>query len=139
MRQINFIAVHTTATPQSTTVASIQKYWREVLGWKSPGYHYIIDRFGIETQLQDESKIANGVKGHNHDSIHVSYIGGVENGKPKDNRTPEQKASLIHRLEELKRKYPAAVIKGHRDFLIPGKPGWKDCPCFSAKEEYFYL
>jgi len=37
MREIKYIVIHCTATPQSATVASIQRYWREVLKWKIGG------------------------------------------------------------------------------------------------------
>jgi N-acetylmuramoyl-L-alanine amidase len=76
------------------------------------------------------------VKGHNANSLHVSYIGGVDaNGKPTDNRTPEQKATLRLVLKAWREKYPTAKIQGHRDF--PGVA--KACPSFQAREEYAAL
>lgn len=133
MRRIDYIVVHCTATPQDTTIASIIRYWKDVLKWKSPGYHYIIDAVGTVTQLQSEDKLANGVKGHNANSIHISYIGGVEmNGKPVDNRTAPQKAAIIATIQRLKRKYPNAKVQGHRDF--PGVA--KACPSYDPKKEY---
>lgn len=133
MRTIKYIAVHCTATQPSATVASIQKYWREVMGWKSPGYHYLIEPNGEIHNLLSEDKISNGVAGYNAISIHVSYIGGVDRkNKPQDTRTDAQKAAMLHIITELKQKYPAAIIQGHRDF--PGVK--KACPSFDAKKEY---
>lgn len=72
----------------------------------------------------------NGVKGHNHDSVHISYIGGIDKaGKPKDTRTPEQIASMIALIKMLKEIYPDADVLGHRDF--PGVK--KACPSFDVK------
>ena len=42
MRTIKRIFVHCTAGPQTQTVAEIQKYWKTVNKWTSPGYHYIV-------------------------------------------------------------------------------------------------
>ena len=72
---------------------------------------------GKITQLLDENKVSNGVKGFNTVSINVAYIGGIDiNGKPIDNRTEEQKQSLRSLLKLLHNKFPTAVIQGHRDF-----------------------
>ncbi len=130
MRTIKYIVLHCTATPINTTIDSIKRYWKENLGWINPGYHYIIKRDGSIVQLQTEDKIANGVKGFNENSIHVSYIGGIDkNGIPQDNRTREQEVSMFNKVVELSSKYPAAIIKGHRDFPFVKKA----CPSFDVK------
>lgn len=128
MRTINYIVVHCTATGQNTEVNSVVNYWRNVLKWKNAGYHYIIDKFGNVFQLMDEEGLANGVKGHNRESIHVSYIGG----RSKDDRTDAQKAAMYAILEDLRERYPKAIIQGHRDFPNVAKA----CPQFDAKKEY---
>jgi N-acetylmuramoyl-L-alanine amidase len=143
MRTIKFLVVHCTATPVTATIDSIRRYWKNVLKWKNPGYHYIIERDGNIIQINEEENISNGVAGHNRYSIHISYIGGVdEKGKPLDNRTQEQKEALYRKLIELATKYPDAEILGHRDFS-PDKNGngvieyfeWiKGCPSFDVKE-----
>jgi N-acetylmuramoyl-L-alanine amidase len=130
-RDIKYIVVHCTATPPDATIESIQHYWREYLGWKNPGYHYIIKRDGEIVNIFPEERISNGVKGHNKNAIHISYIGGVDkNNQAFDNRTDEQKQSLFNKLIELSEKYSGAIILGHRDF--PGVT--KLCPSFNVKE-----
>jgi N-acetylmuramoyl-L-alanine amidase len=144
MRTINKIVIHCSGGSQDATVESIKRYWREVNKWKTVGYHFIIDKHGIETQLAGIPQITNGVRGHNADSVHVCYIGGVEDGKPKDTRTLEQKQKLRLRVNALKAMFPHAKVYGHRD-LSPDKNGdgvveqkeWvKVCPCFDAVAEY---
>lgn len=136
MREVNYIVVHCTATSQTAKVESIKRYWREKLGWKSTGYHYIIAADGTETQLANLTQITNGVKGHNANSVHICYIGGVDsNGKPIDNRTEAQKFQMLKRIKYLKGLFPRAEIKGHRDFPNVSKA----CPCFDAIEEYSEL
>ena len=131
MREIKYIVVHCTATQPDTKIGSIQNYWREKLGWKNPGYHYIIKRNGEIVRLQSEKLIANGVGGNNQFAIHISYIGGIDkNNVPIDNRTGAQKHALFNKLISLSEKYPQAMILGHRDF--PGVT--KMCPSFDVKE-----
>ena len=133
MRKINNIVVHCTATPQTSTIESIVKYWQKNLGWQFPGYHIIVEPNGEWTQLLHGDYVSNGVKNHNHDSFHISYIGGVdENGNALDNRTQEQKETLLYLLKKAKQEYTHATIKGHRDF--PGVT--KACPSFDALNEY---
>ena len=131
MRTIKYIVVHCTATPPETTIESIKNYWKQNLGWRNPGYHYIIKRNGDIVNLFPEDKVSNGVKGYNKNSVHISYIGGVDkNNKPIDNRTDAQIHSMFNKLVELSEKYPNATILGHRDF--PGVT--KMCPSFDVKE-----
>ena len=141
MRQIKRIFVHCTAGPQTQTVAEIQRYWKNVNKWKSPGYHYIIKPDGEIVPLQPEDKSSNGVAGYNSTSINVCYIGGVDKqGRAVDNRTDAQKESLIKILKDLKSRYPDAEILGHREIWGQDPSKWhKMCPCFPAKAEYEHI
>ncbi len=147
-RKIDFIVVHCTATAPNTAIENIKKYWSKNLGWKSPGYHKIVDAWGKVTTLADDEDVVNGVKGHNHNGLHISYIGGVDQkGNAKDTRSPQQKAALLAELTAWKAKYPEAIIQGHRDFsedkngngIIDAWERMKECPSFDAKTEYHNL
>lgn len=132
-RNIKYIVLHCTATSQTATVDAIRQYWSTQLGWRNPGYHYIIDSKGEVHQLLDEDGVANGVRGYNAESIHVSYIGGIsQTGEAIDNRTPEQGISMYKLVVHLRAKYPKAKLLGHCDF--PGVV--KSCPCFDAQQWY---
>lgn len=134
MRTIKYIAIHCTATPQTATIDSIRNYWKNVLKWKQPGYHYIVKPDGSVVNLLDIDKISNGVKGYNHETINISYIGGIDeaSGNPKDTRTDAQKVAIKNLLIQLRAKFPHAIIQGHRDFPNVKKA----CPSFDAKKEY---
>ena len=144
MRSIKRIFVHCTAGSQRQKIADLQAEFKRK-GWKHSGYHYVIQADGTITQLLGEQFVSNGVKGYNSTAVNVAYMGGIdERGKAVDNRTPEQKASLVKLLKELKGRYPKAEIMGHRD-ISPDTNGngivdpWeriKECPCFNAKDEY---
>ena len=136
MREINYLVVHCTATQPDAKIESIQNYWRKNIGWKSPGYHYIIKADGEIVPLLSIDKVSNGVAGYNSQIINISYIGGIDkSGKPKDTRTEEQKSSILKLLKDLKKRFPSAKIQGHRDFPKVAKA----CPSFDAKKEYAVL
>jgi N-acetylmuramoyl-L-alanine amidase len=144
-RNVRYIAVHCSATPQSATVESIQRYWRQVLRWKNPGYHVIIKPNGEVVELLPIDQVSNGVAGFNSVIINICYIGGVDSkGNYVDNRTPEQKATMLRYIKKWKKMFPKAIIQGHRDFspdtnkngIIEAREWIKYCPCFDAKKEF---
>lgn len=144
MRKIERIFIHCTASSQKWGVKELMQEFRNK-GWKNPGYHIAVTADGVEHQLLSIDKVSNGVKGYNSTSINVAYVGGIDaKGKGVDNRTEEQKEALRSIVTRLKKKFPNAVVLGHRD-ISPDLNGngivdsWeriKECPCFNAKEEY---
>lgn len=132
MRPISKIIVHCSATPEGrdVTVKEIDS-WHKERGFNGIGYHYVVYLDGSVHVGRDEAISGAHTTGHNKNSIGVCYIGGVDKRmNPKDTRTPQQKASLLKLLKELKAKYPKATIHGHREFAA------KACPSFDAKAEY---
>ena len=132
LRNIKYIVVHCTATPTTTTLESIKRYWKEKRGWgDTPGYHYFIKRDGTIVQLLDEKKNSYGVYKHNSECISIAYVGGIDkDGKPVDNRSDAQKHAMFDIIVRLTEKYPKAEVLGHRDFSGVKKA----CPCFDVKE-----
>ena len=126
MRDIKYIVMHCTGGSQDSKVSSILNYWKKHLKWKSVGYHYLIDKYGVVHQLAKHKQIVNGVRGYNNVSLHISYIGG----KDEDDRTEEQKEAQRVLIKALHNKYPDAIIQGHRDFDGVSK----SCPRFDVKE-----
>lgn len=130
MRKIQYIVLHCTATCQETSIKSILNYWKNILHWENPGYHFLISADGIIHELLDITQIANGAYGYNANSIHISYVGGIDaNNQPIDNRTPNQISSQLSLLVEMKQKFPKAEILGHRD--LPNVN--KECPSFDVQ------
>lgn len=142
MRHITEIIVHCTATAQGRafTVDDVRR-WHTLPknkggnGWADIGYHYLITLDGAIHPGRPVELAGAHCLGHNARSVGVCYVGGVDtDGRtPKDTRTPDQKNALANLLAELKQRYPAARIHGHRDFAA------KACPSFDATEEYAYL
>lgn len=130
MRRIDYIVLHCTATSQKATVKGIFAGWK-ARGWTNPGYHFLIMPDGTVHNLQPIEKQSNGVQGYNKNSIHISYVGGVNSSNvPMDNRTPEQKQKMIELIKDMSTRFPDARILGHRDF--PGVK--KACPSFDVKK-----
>ena len=133
MRNIKFIAIHCSASPINTKVQSILNYWKDILKWKTVGYHHLIEFDGTIHNLLPIEQVSNGVQGFNSVSINISYIGGVdESGKPKDTRSEHQKTALFELVRKYKAMFPGAIVQGHRDFPNVKKA----CPSFDAKTEY---
>lgn len=132
-RMINEIIVHCTATPEGRecSVAEIRQ-WHKNRGFSDIGYHYVIHLDGTMEQGRDVDISGAHCTGHNAHSIGVCYVGGVaKNGTmPKDTRTTAQKETLLALLRDLRRLYPLATIRSHRDFAN------KACPSFDATAEY---
>lgn len=144
MRSIKRIFVHCTAGSQKQTIADLKAEFKRK-GWKYPGYHYVVMPNGTISQMLGEQFVSNGVKGYNSTSVNVAYVGGIDaKGEPIDNRTDEQKQSLVRLLKELKGRYPKAQILGHRDIspdtnhngIVDPWERIKECPCFDAIIEY---
>lgn len=137
MRTITLIVVHCSANREACALRcrDIDKYHRS-LGWNSCGYHYVIPIDGSIEPGRPENIAGAHCAGHNQHSIGVCYIGGLaaDGMTPKDTRTQEQQKALRQLLKELHRKYPKALIVGHRD-LNPQKA----CPCFNVAAEFMDL
>lgn len=146
---IRYIVLHCSAT------RSTQDYSPEVLerdhrarGFRGIGYHYYVRRSGEVIPCRPLDQIGAHVRGYNACSWGVCYEGGLDSaGRPADTRTPEQRASLLSLLRQLKDYAPQAHILGHRD-LSPDRNGdgritseeWlKSCPCLEAEPEYHTL
>ena len=152
MRPINRIILHCSASMEGVDLTGqdiLRMHTNPVSqggrGWKNPGYHYVIRLNGKVDQILPETRIANGVKGYNQDSIHICYIGGLmkkEQGKgksekslpaklvPANTMTSKQRASIAALLHDLRTRYPTATLHGHNEFAA------KACPCFRVKDEF---
>ena len=134
MRTITLIVIHCSAVrPGQQSSAKKINDWHHDRGFQNGiGYHYVVRRDGTIELGRPLEMIGAHVVGHNRHSIGICYEGGLNSfGEDADTRTPEQKVTLRKLLEELHRKFPKALIVGHRD-LNPGKK----CPCYEVISEY---
>lgn len=143
MRELNTIFIHCTATPEGHEYTPQQvEGWFTALNWKNPGYHYVIHLDGTVQQLLGVNHIANGVKDHNLHSIHIAYVGGTWQGKPKDTRTDAQKIALVRLIDRLRADYasgcwgnrPCSLREATERLRLRGhyEVAAKACPCFDV-------
>lgn len=129
------IIIHCTATPEGRdhSAADIRQWHVKGNGWRDIGYHYVVRLDGAIEAGRPEAEDGAHAKGFNRNTLGVCYVGGCDaHMKPKDTRTPEQKAALRCLIIELKKRNPEAIILGHCD--LPGVA--KACPSFDAMAEY---
>ncbi|WP_368566181.1 N-acetylmuramoyl-L-alanine amidase [Pseudoxanthomonas sp. UTMC 1351] len=130
MRRIDHLAVHCSATQASKPfrAADIDR-WHKERGFDCIGYHYVIGLDGVvETGRPLERKGAH-VSGHNVHTVGICLIGGIgTDGKPAATYSEAQYDALQTLLLQLRTRWPAAGIRGHRDFPRVAKA----CPCFDV-------
>ena len=131
MRKINDIILHCSATKEGRdfTVADIDR-WHKARGWRCIGYRFVIYRDGTVHTGRPIEQIGAHTSNHNARSIGICYVGGLDaSGKPKDTRTPQQRAALRRLVTNLRKRFPNAAVHGHRDYTP------KACPSFDVHKE----
>jgi len=128
-KQTDWLIVHCAATRPNTDIGAreIRQWHVRDNGWRDIGYHMVIRRSGALEPGRDLDDVGAHVAGHNSNSIGICLVGGVgADNKPESNFTPPQWATLEIVLRMLSRIYPAAKVRGHRDFAA------KACPSFDV-------
>lgn len=93
------------------------------------GYHWIIKINGDIEAGRSENLQGAHCEGHNHHSIGVCYVGGLDaDGQPANTLTANQDVALVALCKNLKKKYPMAKIVGHSQIAN------KCCPCFNVEK-----
>lgn len=154
MRTITNIVIHCTAGHQNAE--AVQNYFTRPKskggrGWKTGGYHRIIEKSGEIRKMYPFSQVTNGVKGFNANTIHIAYVGGVNQfdvTKAEDTRNTYQHEALHTAIQEAIQwcidqgqdvRTNLGVV-GHRDFskdnnsngVIESWERIKECPSFDV-------
>lgn len=148
-RSINGIIIHCAATPNGKAFAvedidrwhdergfARRGYWRMKFNQnlRAVGYHYVILTDGSIATGRHEDEVGAHAGGFNSKTIGICMIG-------TDKFSDAQWASLAALVADLRERYPAAKVLGHRD-LSPDLNGngaiepdeWtKTCPGFDVK------
>jgi len=135
VRELNRIILHCTATRagEQINVKQIDK-WHRDRGWSEIGYHYVLYADGTIATGRDIRKKGAHVKGHNHDSVGVAYVGGVDsNLVPQDTMTMQQEMAFLHLVNSLRVVFGDMSVHGHNEFSS------KACPSFNVQEKYKFL
>ncbi|WP_267348652.1 N-acetylmuramoyl-L-alanine amidase [Sphingomonas sp. GM_Shp_2] len=145
-RAVSSVAIHCTATRQGRPVTLAElTAWHRARGFAGIGYHFVVHLDGAIEVGRDKATAGAHVQGHNARSIGVVYVGGLDNaGRPRDTRTPAQRAALRDLLRALKTAHPRTIVQGHREYspdldgdgVVEPHEWLKACPCFDARAEY---
>ena len=131
-KETNTIVVHCSATKpdQDVTFETIKHWHMMERAFMDIGYHWVIERDGSIQQGRNIDDWGAHVKGHNHESVGICLVGGLnDNGWPDDNYTGQQKRMLKFLVKGCQGLWPEAVVKGHYHFNED-----KDCPCFDIDQ-----
>ncbi|MEM6650983.1 MAG: N-acetylmuramoyl-L-alanine amidase [Pseudomonadota bacterium] len=139
---VTYIVEHYTATPIE------REYTYEQLeadhlkrGFREGGYHIYITRdrpgkparviYGRDLSQPGRFEMGAHSSGENDQSIGICYEGGVTLAEPNIGRntmTPAQEKLMVAEIKKLMKRFPNAVLKGHRD--MPGAA--TQCPGFDV-------
>lgn len=87
LTQVNTIAIHHSAGPDTQTPEDIARYHVKTLGWGGVGYHFIITNDATVYYVGDLNTARAHVKNKNESSIGICLIGTFMNNKqPNDNQ-----------------------------------------------------
>ena len=135
MRELKRIILHCTATRigEELDVSQIDN-WHRDRGFSEIGYHYVIYADGTIATGRDIRKKGAHVKGHNHDSVGVAYVGGLDNNLvPQDTMTMQQELTFLHLVNSLRVVFGDLSVHGHNEFSN------KACPSFEVQDKYKFL
>ena len=135
---VRYIIVHCSATRENQDYTAEQlKRDHLARGFIDVGYHFYIRRDGTVSQHRRLDEVGAHCRPFNRCSIGICYEGGLDSkSRPKDTRTLKQRGTLVKLLIDLKKQFPAALIRGHNE--MPGAVP-KVCPCFTPSKEFAFL
>lgn len=131
-RQINFLVIHCTAGNIHSTAEQVQNFFLKSKklggrGWKTGGYHIIIEQDGTAVHVYEDQETTNGTKAYagvrNSNSINIALTGGLK----WDEFTFEQRKTLAALIHEYCIKYPGIKVLGHNQINN------KACPTFDVR------
>lgn len=118
---IEFIVVHHSATPLTTSPESIARAHRLRFQW-GLGYHHLIDRSGYPITGRKIQQVPAANRGYNSVSIALCGIG--DNTDPANRWSEPCHATMALLVAFYARTFPNALVVGHRD--LPGAA--TECP-----------
>lgn len=129
----DYIIVHCAATPPNMDIGAQEiEIWHRKRGFLTIGYHYVVRRDGTLEVGRPVDAVGAHVTGKNSVSVGICLVGGVASDKrtPEMNYTNAQMQTLRTLIDQLRQRYPSAVVAGHREFAA------KACPCFDVRAWY---
>ena len=131
-KKTDYIFIHCSATKPSMDVDAKEiDRWHRARGFLKIGYHFVIKRDGTKEIGRELMESGAHVKSYNHKSIGIAMIGGVAEidvNQPEDDFTEQQWLTLENLINDLRKEFPNAKIKGHNEVSK------KACPSFDVQQ-----
>ena len=134
-KETNYIVVHCSATRANQNVSfdDIKRWHTVERAFLDIGYHWVIERDGSVKQGRALDEWGAHVKGHNHESIGICLVGGLDMyNQVEDNFTPLQKRMLKLLIAGHQALFPDVEVRGHNHFNVE-----KECPGFPVEPWLF--
>lgn len=107
--------------------------WHKKRGWRTIGYHWVIDRDGKIAAGRPENVIGAHVKGRNKGTVGICLLGG-HGGSADDtfeeHFTQAQRKAAWRLIRQIADRTEVRAITGHNRYAA------KACPCFPVEVEF---
>ena len=147
MKELRYLIIHCTATPEGRAVSSDDiRLWHTGSksqghrGWNQVGYSDIVHLDGLIENLVEydcdnwvqSNEITNGAGAYNSVSRHIVYVGGMnkEYTAAKNTLTDSQFRSLHNYIKDFIEKHPDIIVIGHNQVHA------KACPSFNVYDVF---
>jgi N-acetylmuramoyl-L-alanine amidase len=116
------------ASSLSAKRAEIRRWHVQDRGWRTIGYHWLIDFDGQRAAGRPETDIGAHVVDHNRGTIGICLIGG--HGADADDQfgdhfTSAQARTLRALIGEIRGRTQIARVTGHNDYATKACPGFR--------------
>jgi len=123
LNQVNFLAIHHTAGPDTQTPNQIANFHINSNGWGGVGYHFLIDKNGIVYYVGDISTARANVANLNDQVLGICLIGNFTSGRAPTNSQLDSANKLcdffINNYPNLPNVASWDKVRGHKD--LPGQ------------------
>lgn len=136
LTQVNYLAIHHTAGPDTQTPNEIANFHINSNGWGGIGYHFLIDKNGVVYYVGDISTARANVANLNEQVLGICLIGNFTQGRSPSNQQLESAHILcdffINNYPPLTSVNSWDKVRGHKELpdqatACPGDnwPAWR--------------
>lgn len=136
LSQVNYLAIHHTAAPDTQTPRDIANFHIQSNGWGGIGYHFVIAKDGVVYYVGDITTARANVANLNDAVIGICLTGNFTAGRVPANEQLESAKNLcdffINIFPDLPNIHGWEAVKGHKELpgqatVCPGDdwPSWK--------------
>lgn len=123
LNQVNFLAIHHSAAPDTQTPDEIANFHINSNGWGGIGYHFVISKDGVVFYVGDISTARANVANMNEQVIGICLVGNFTSGRvPSDEQidsTHELCDFFINNYPDLSNVNSWDALRGHKE--LPGQ------------------